>query len=188
MTNPNRLSSGEVFAGRYISKSGITFGDGTTQDTAASSGLGALVRFTPAFTATGLTYTGTGVTHPTYNSYYSKVGPVVVFNIKIVLSTVTNFGTGQFKTELPFTPIATAANHFSAWGWVDPSTPADELNGHVQMVADHVSGSKTLDLHWLKATTAEPKPIIETLLSQGSPVTFTTSSIMYVNGTYLTSE
>jgi hypothetical protein len=36
MPNPNRISTGEVIAGRYISKTGITFGDGTNQDTAAS--------------------------------------------------------------------------------------------------------------------------------------------------------
>lgn len=188
MSNPDRLSKGEVIAARYISESGITFGDGTTQDTSAASGLGALVRYTADFSATGLTYTGTGTTHPGYNSYYSRVGPLVVFNIRINLTTVTNFGTGQFKTSLPLRPIATALNHFVGWVWPDPSQPADELNGHIQMVADHLAGSKTLDFHWLVATTSNPKPVIETLLSQGNPTTFTTSSIMYVNGAYLTDE
>jgi hypothetical protein len=63
--------------------------------------------------------------------------------------------------------------------------PADELNGHVQMVADHLSGNPVLDLHWLKETTATPKPLIESLLIQGTPITFTTNSILYVNGTYI---
>jgi len=188
MTSANRLSQGEVIAGRYLSESGITFGDGTTQDTSAASGLGVLVRYTPSFTATGLTFTGTGTTHPAYNSYYSKVGPMVVFNIKINMTTVTNFGTGQFKTELPLMPISTSLNHFVGWVWPDPSQPADDLNGHIQMVADHLANSKTLDMHWLVATTSNPKPVIETLLSQGNPTTFTTASIMYVNGAYLTSE
>ena len=143
------------------------------------------VRWSPTFQATGLTFTGSNSTYPTYNSYYIKVGQLVTFNIKIQMTTVTNFGTGQFKVDLPFAPIASAANHFSAWAWVDPSQPADELNGHVQMVADHLSGSQTLDLHWLKETTASPKPLIESLLVQGTPTTFTTSSIFYVNGTYI---
>lgn len=143
------------------------------------------VRWSPPFQATGLTFTGTGATYPTYNSYYIKHGQLVSFNIRIDLSTVTNFGTGQFKTELPFEPIPSAANHFSAWGWVDPSLPADELNGHVQMVADHIPGSKALDLHWLKETTASPKPLIESILVQGTPTTFTTASRMYINGTYI---
>jgi len=146
------------------------------------------VRFSPTFQATGMTFTGTNSTYPTYNSYYVKLGQLVTFNIKVILSTVTNFGTGQFKVDLPFAPIASAANHFSAWAWVDPSSPADELNGHVQMVADHLPGSQTLDLHWLKETTASPKPLIESLLVQGTPVTFTTASIIYVNGTYISAS
>lgn len=146
------------------------------------------VRWSPIFQATGLTFTGSGSTYPTYNSYYVKHGQLVSFNIKIDLTTVTNFGTGQFKTELPFDPIPSAANHFSAWSWVDPALPADELNGHKQLVADHLPGSKTLDLHWLKETTASPKPLIESILVQGTPVTFTTASKMYVNGTYIAAE
>ncbi len=143
------------------------------------------VRWSPVFQATGMTFTGTGVTYPTYNSYYVRHGQLVTFNIKIDLTTVTNFGTGQYKVELPFDPIPSAGNHFSAWSWVDPSQPADELNGHKQLVADHIPGSKTLDLHWLKETTASPKPLIESLLVQGTPVTYTTASKMYINGTYI---
>jgi hypothetical protein len=111
---------------------------------------------------------------------------MVTFNIEISFETVTNFGTGQFKTSLPFLPFNTGKiNHFPAWGWVDPSQPADELNGHVIMVADHLPNSSTLDFHWMKETTASPKPVIESLLIQGTPVTFTTSSRLYVNGTYI---
>ncbi len=41
------------------------------------------VRWSPTFQATGLTFTGTGTTYPTYNSYYVKIGQLVTFNIKI---------------------------------------------------------------------------------------------------------
>ena len=142
-------------------------------------------QWSPVFQADGLTFTGSGTTYPTYNSYYIKFGQMVTFNIAIDLSTVTNFGTGQFKTALPFAPIPSAANHFSAWAWVDPTQPADGLNGHIQMVADHLPNSQVLDLHWLKETTAEPKPLIESILSQGNPITFTTASKIYINGTYI---
>jgi len=182
MANANRISTGEVIAGRYISKTGITFGDGTIQDTAAGE---TIVRYTPNFTATGLTFTGTNSTHPAYNSYYVKVGKVVTFNIKILMETVTNFGTGQFKTELPFLPLTGTINHFPAWVWVDPTQPPDELNGHIVMEADHLPNTTTLDLHWLKETTASPKPVIESTLSQGNPVTLISSSIISINGTYI---
>lgn len=146
------------------------------------------VRWSPTFSATGLTFTGSNSTYPTYGSYYVKHGQLVTFNIKCIMTTVTNFGTGQFKLELPFTPLDGFSNHFSAWCWVDPSQPADELNGHIQMVADHLPADKTLDLHWLKETTASPKPLIESLLVQGTPVTLTTASIIYVNGSYISAS
>lgn len=146
------------------------------------------VRFSPTFQATGLTFTGSNSTYPTYNSYYVKAGQMVTFWIAIDLTTVTNFGTGQFRVNLPFAPLATAMNHFSAWAWVNPSLPPDDLNGHIQMVADHLAGSQTLDLHWLLAATSNPKPVIESTLSQGTPVTFTTASKIYVNGTYISAS
>lgn len=142
-------------------------------------------RWTPNFTATGLTYTGTGATHPAYNSYYAKTGNLVTFYIKVDFTTVTNFGTGQFKLELPFTPHDQMANHFLGWAWADPSQPADQLNGHVQLIADHLPGSKDLDIHWLGGDTPTPKPVIEHLFYQGYPITLTTASKMYFNGTYI---
>lgn len=144
-----------------------------------------VTRYKPTFSAEGLTFTGTNSTYPTYNSYYVKNGRIVSFWIHADMTTVTNFGTGQFKLELPFTPYDGAMNHFQGWVWLDPSQPADALNGHIQVVADHVEGSKILDLHWLQATTAEPKPVIEKILSQGNPIILTTASKMYINGTYI---
>jgi hypothetical protein len=104
------------------------------------------------------------------------------------MATVTNFGTGQFKVALPFLPKNSDAevNHFPAWAWVNPSVSPDELNGHIVMVADNLPNSLVLDLHWTQATTANPKPVIEKLFSQGNPVTLTTASVMYINGTYIT--
>jgi hypothetical protein len=144
---------------------------------------GQVVRWTPDFTATGLEFTGSGNTHPCYNSHYVKIGRMVTFNIEIDFATVTNFGTGQFKTSLPFLPQS--INHFPAWSWVNPALPADELNGHVILQADHLPDDMVLDLHWMKETTATPKPVIESLLVQGTPVTFTNASKLYVNGTYI---
>lgn len=150
----------------------------------------AAVRYTPVLTATGMTYTGTGATAPAYESHYVKNGQLVTFNIKVNLSTVTNFGTGQIKLNdaLPYAPLTTAANHFSAWSWVNPALPPDDLNGHIQMVADHLPNSTTLDLHWLTAATSNPKPVIETIFEQGIPSTLTTSSVIYLNGTYISAS
>ena len=150
--------------------------------------LGVATRYSPVFSATGLAFTGSGATYPTYNSWYVKIGQMCSFSIKVNMTTVTNFGTGQFKVALPFLPKNSDAegNHFPAWAWVNPAVSPDDLNGHVVMVADHLPNSLTLDLHWLKAATSNPKPVIESLFSQGTPITLTTASVMYVNGTYIT--
>ena len=148
---------------------------------------GDVTRWTPAFTATGLTYTGTGVTHPAYNSYYVKNGHIVSFWIEINLTTVSNFGTGQYKTELPFMPLPTSMNHFAGWINVDPSVNPD-MAGHAILNADHLTNTKTLDLHYLKQAGGAHTPIMEGMFIQGKPVTLTTSSRIYVNGTYITAE
>lgn len=187
MTTPLQLTKGEASVGKLITRNGIVFADNTLQTTAAVFDFPP-TRFAPTFTATGLTYTGSGATHPTYDSFYVKVGGLVSFNIKVSLTTVTNFGTGQFKTQLPFTPITAAINHFPAWCWVNPALPADDLNGHIILQADHLPADKVLDMHWLKAATSNPKPVIESLFEQGTPVTMTTASVIYINGTYITAE
>lgn len=146
---------------------------------------GDVVRWSPTFSATGLTFTGTNSTYPTYESYYVKNGHIVSFWIKVDLTTVTNFGNGQYKVEIPFAPLSGAMNHFLGWVWVNPAVPADQLNGHIQILADHMPGGTTLDLHWIGATTADPKPTIEHLFYQGYPVDLTTNSKIYINGTYI---
>lgn len=144
------------------------------------------IRFSPTLSATGLTFTGSGSTYPTYNSYYVKNGYLVSFWIDINLSTVTNFGTGQYKVNLPVLPHSNSSNHFLGWAWADPSQPPDALNGHVQIIGDTTPGSQVLDLHWLGGDTPTPKPVIEHLFYQGYPLTLTTDSKIYIGGTYFT--
>ena len=148
---------------------------------------GAVTRWTPAFTATGLTYTGTGATHPAYNSYYVKNGSMVSFWIEIDLTTVTNFGTGQYKSELPFNPLPTAMNHFAGWCFVDSTANPDNV-GHAIMNIDHLAGTKTIDFHYLKQSGGANSPIMEAIFKQGTPVTMTTITKIYINGTYITAE
>lgn len=148
---------------------------------------GAVTRWTPAFTATGMTYTGSGATHPAYNSYYVKNGSMVSFWIEIDMTTVTNFGTGQYKTELPFFPLATSLNHFAGWVNIDPALNPD-IAGHPILNIDHLAGVKQLDMHYLKQAGGAHTPIMEGIFKQGEPATLSAISIIYINGTYITSE
>lgn len=142
------------------------------------------VRWSPNFQATGLTFTGSGTTYPTYNSYYVKAGQMVTFWIAVDLSTVTNFGTGQYFLELPFMPLAGTMNHFAGWCNVDPTQNPDTA-GHAILNVDHLAGTQTLDLHYLKQAGGANSPIMEAIFKQGTPVNLTTSSKIYVNGTYI---
>ena len=148
---------------------------------------GEVTRWTPNFTATGLTFTGSGATHPAYNSHYVKNGRMVSFNIEVNLSTVTNFGTGQYKLQLPFTPQF-GFNHFSGWVWADPNVDPDTGTGHTILNADTAGVTDVLDLHYLKQSGGANSPIREGLFLQGTPVTLSTISKIYINGTYITAE
>ena len=148
------------------------------------------VRYSPLFQAIGLEFTGQGIEnplYPTYNSYYVKNGKIVSFVIEVDLSTVTNFGTGQYYLELPFLP-AVGYNHFTGWVQVDTAVNPDVPNGHVILNVDHAGITTILDLHYLKQAGGAHTPIIEGLFKQGIPVTLTTSSKIYINGTYISAE
>ena len=155
------------------------------QGVSGTSGLETYIRYSPIFQATGMTFTGSGINYPTYNSYYIKSGLLVSFVIEIDFTTVTNFGTGQYKVELPFAP-AFAYNHFSGWIWADPNISPDTGTGHTILNADTAnSGTTVLDLHYLKQSGGANSPIREGLWIQGTPVVLTTISKAYVNGTYI---
>ena len=142
------------------------------------------VRWTPNFTATGLTFTGSDTTHPTYNSHYVKQGQLVSFWIAVDCSTVTSFGTGQLNLELPFAPLAGTMNHFSGWVFVDETANPD-LAGHIIVNADHLPNTQTLDLHYIKQQGGANSPVMEAMLKQNTPVVLTTNTNIYVNGTYI---
>ena len=142
------------------------------------------VRYSPTFTATGLEFTGSGETYPTYNSYYVKSGTMVSFVIEVDLSTVTNFGTGQYKLQLPFTP-AFGFNHFNGWAWADPNVSPDTGTGHTIINADTAGVTDVLDLHYLKSAGGANAPIREGIFNYNTPVTLTTISKIYINGTYI---
>jgi hypothetical protein len=150
-------------------------------DNTVSNGM---VRYSPTFTATGLAFTGSGATYPTYNSYYVKAGSMVSFVIEVNMSTVTNFGTGQYKLQLPFTPQF-GFNHFTGWAWADPNVSPDIGTGHTIINADTAGVTDVLDLHYLKSAGGANSPIREGLFIQGTPVTLSTISKIYINGTYI---
>ncbi len=150
-------------------------------------GNGEVTRWSPNFQATGLTFTGSESTYPTYRSHYVKNGRMVSFWIEIDFATVTNFGTGQYKTELPFAPLTGTMNHFPAWVNVDPALNPD-IAGHMILQADHLADTSVLDLHYLKQAGGANSPLMEAIFAQDAPAELTTDSVIYINGTYITAD
>jgi hypothetical protein len=187
----NLVISGGESNGEYLHDSSdpanqiATIGDLTIA--VGVGGNGEVTRWSPNFQATGLVFTGTDTTYPTYNSHYVKNGRMVSFWIAIDLSTVTNFGTGQYITALPYAPLAGTMNHFQAWANVDPTVNPD-IAGHVVLQADHLANTTQLDLHYLKQAGGANSPLMEAMFTQDAPAELTTSSKIYINGTYITAE
>jgi hypothetical protein len=187
----NLILSGGETNGEYLHDSSnpnnqiATIGDITTA--VGVGGNGEVTRWSPNFQATGLTFTGTDSTYPTYNSHFVKNGRMVSFWIQIDLNTVTNFGTGQYITALPYAPLAGTMNHFQAWANVDPLVNPD-IAGHVVLQADHLANTTALDLHYLKQAGGANSPLMEAMFTQDAPAELTTSSKIYINGTYITAE
>jgi hypothetical protein len=83
---------------------GITGATGPTGATGATGPAGALDggtttinSYSPVWSGTGLAFTGTPAT-----GSYVKLGNLVVVQIDVIFTTVTNFGTGQYSLTLPF--------------------------------------------------------------------------------------
>lgn len=130
---------------------------------------------------------GMTVSSPAVNGWYIQMGNLVTFSIHVDFSKVTDFGTTTNQVKLlnglPLTPLSGASNHFSAWINYNPASDPD-LVGHYILNADHLNGTTTLDMHYVKAGAAN-QPVKEAMLTPVSPATITTSSVMYINGTYI---
>lgn len=127
------------------------------------------IAFDSTWTGTGLAYTGTPTT-----GYYSRVGKMITFFIRVNCATVTNFGTGNYYLTLPYTPD----NHylFQNGGIHHPA-----LTRHYTFAGDCNEGSNDLELLTL---TQHGTALYFDPLKQGSPVTLNTDDFFYISGTY----
>jgi len=130
-----------------------------------------VVSFTPTWSGTGLTYTGTPTT-----GQYQKVGKQIHFWIQVNCATVTNFGTGQYSVTLPTAPT---------FGYAFREGAIHDVSGgnHVQLMGDANTGNATLPLYY---SYQHAGALADTAFSQGNPITLTTSDFFYIAGNYLT--
>lgn len=127
------------------------------------------ISFTPTWTGTGLTYTGT----PTIG-FYSRVGKMITFFIRVNCATVTNFGTGFYYLTLPFTPD----NHYL---FQNGGIHHIASSRHYTFAGDCNGSSNTLELLVL---TQHGSDLYFNQMKQSDPVTLNTNDWFYISGTY----
>ena len=129
------------------------------------------ITYTPTFSGTGLTFTGTPAT-----GEYIQFGKYVFFNIKVTFNTITNFGTGQYHLTLPFAPDNDYI--FRNGGIHQGST-------HYNVAADAGAGTTTVDIYHMQSNNGSNSYVYDDPMTGTNPITLTTSGYMYVSGQYL---
>lgn len=134
----------------------FNFNDGKIQD------------YSPVWSGDGLTYTGT----PTTGSYIT-VGNMVIVQIDVLMTTVTNFGTGQYSLTLPFP----SKYHTDVYGGsihdVGASTDHYSIKGHLS------PGLTTMTIWNLKSSTLDEP------MDHNSPIVLTTNDKFHMSFSYI---
>ena len=124
------------------------------------------IPFTSTWSGTGLVKTGTPAT-----GSYIKLGKMVFFNIKVLCTTVTNFGTGQYSLTIPFAPDN---DYLLLNGGVHDVSTGD----HYQIAGDLESGSTTMSL-WYQQNNGR-----NAAMTGSQPVSLATADYFYISGSY----
>lgn len=144
----------------------MKYWNGTEWVVFADDNLGVpVITYTPTWSATGLTFTGTPAV-----GRYSRVGKMITYNIQVNCATVTNFGTGQYTITLP-TGLPSGYSFLHTGGLHKNSV-------HYSLLADLGAGSTTIELHHPAANGTMD------IFSYNKPTVLTTTSNWYISGTY----
>ena len=125
------------------------------------------VAFTSTWTGTGLTYTGTPAT-----GFYSRVGKMIFFTIRVACTTVTNFGTGAYSLTLP--TGLTPSIHNLVVGGLHHVASSD----HYLLYLDIVPSTSTAELYYPVSNGTMQR------MDHNSPHTLQTADLFYFSGMY----
>lgn len=149
-------------------QSQMTYWNGTEWVVFGDNNLGVpVIPFTPTWSGTGLTYTGTPA-----QGYYSRVGKMITFNIQVNFTTVTNFGTGEYSLTLP-TGLPSAYHAVLNGGLHDTST-----GNHLNLLADLEPASATTELYYPTSNGVNDR------FDYNSPLNLAVNDYFYIGGTY----
>jgi hypothetical protein len=125
--------------------------------------------FTSTWTGTGLTFTGTPV-----DASYARAGAMVSFRIRVFFTDVTNVGTGQYQLTLPFSPTGSQTAVFT--GALIDNDGEHIIYGRAE------EGSPFVTL-WYGGTNG-----VFTALTGAAPLALDTAAVLYLSGTYITTD
>lgn len=121
--------------------------------------------YTSVWSGTGLAFTG----NPTVATYI-LIGSLCHFRIRVNCTTVTNFGTGQYKLTLPFAP---KEDYVFRDGGIHANS-----GSHYALMADAEKDEVEM-LLWHPGPGGQ-----DALMDHNSPHTLSTAAYFYVSGTY----
>jgi hypothetical protein len=125
--------------------------------------------YNPVWSGTGLAYTNT----PTTGTYI-KIGNLVIVQIDVLFTTVTNFGTGQYSLTIPFA----SKYHTDVYG----GSIHDAVNQGVDhySIKGHLSPSSASFTIWNIGSSAKDEPF-----DHNSPFNLTTADKFHMSFSYI---
>ncbi len=125
--------------------------------------------YSPTWSGTGLAFTGTPAT-----GSYIKIGNLVIVQIDVLFTTVTNFGTGQYSLTIPFT----SKYHTDVYG----GSIHDVVNQGVDhySIKGHLSPASTSITIWNIGSSAKDEPF-----DHNSPFNLTTADKFHMSFSYI---
>jgi hypothetical protein len=127
------------------------------------------VEFTPTGGGTGVVVTGSA-----FSGRYTLVGNLCYFSYQVVMTNITNFGTGQFFMNLPF---PTLKPFLSRSGCLH-----DDSNGYQYHVTGHaVAGATRMDLF---TSDTQGNNLRDYPFKQNEPIALSTADTFHLEGVY----
>lgn len=125
--------------------------------------------YAPTWSATGLTFTGTPAT-----GSYVKIGNLVIVQIDVLFTTVTDFGTGQYSLTIPFA----SKYHTDVYGGSIHDVGNSSIDHY--SIKGHLSPSSTSMTIWNLKSSAVDEPF-----DHNSPFVLTTNDKFHMSFSYI---
>jgi hypothetical protein len=127
------------------------------------------VEFTPTGGGTGVVVSGDA-----FYGRYTLVGNLCYFSYRVVMTNITNFGTGQYYLDLPFPTLYPLMARDGCLH--------DQSSGNQYHISGHALAETTrMDLF---TTDVSGNRLYDFAFKQGEPITLTTADTFHIQGVY----